>query len=347
MKRIVTFLITLTLLCVNSSVFALEEPSLSIVTSGLDVTATWSSVAGATGYSLHYAPFPFEGDNTIVSVDMETSTHYSTTLWDGAAYYVAITARSGNSVSEYSNIELFTLDTSAQGECNSSNLVGCPTSSTCVDAGGYWATDNSCITRIQAPVTSLATSGLDVTLSWSSVPGAIGYVLYYTPDTTGTTADYESVDMGVNTSYSVTLWAGASYSVAVTAYDGNSQSVYSNWEQFTLDGLTHVDVISANDAPYNASGGDVLFNFSQAEYTYRIDGFGPGDVINVLKTGAITVINTDSTDSAIEIRLADTSSGTILTILLTNVDPTLDATVYNSTSFNIAFGSGSLNKIIE
>jgi murein DD-endopeptidase MepM/ murein hydrolase activator NlpD len=86
-----------------------DSPTLTISTSGLDVTASWTSVSGATGYTLYYAPYPFLGDDTIVSADMGTATDFSTTLWRGASFYVAITSSTGAIESEYSNIDLFTI----------------------------------------------------------------------------------------------------------------------------------------------------------------------------------------------------------------------------------------------
>ena len=107
MKRITQLAIVLTLLCATSSAFALDAPTLTISTSGLDITASWTSVSGATGYTLYYAPYPYLGDHTIGSMDMDTDTYFDITLWDGASYYVAITVSNGSGESEYSNIEQF------------------------------------------------------------------------------------------------------------------------------------------------------------------------------------------------------------------------------------------------
>lgn len=86
---------------------ALDAPTLSVSTSGVDVSLTWSSVSGATEYTLYYAPYPYIGEHTIVSVEMGSAMDCSATLWDGASYYVAITASNGFSESGYSNVELF------------------------------------------------------------------------------------------------------------------------------------------------------------------------------------------------------------------------------------------------
>ncbi|HIL77753.1 MAG: Kazal-type serine protease inhibitor family protein [Methyloprofundus sp.] len=109
MKKSTRVIITFIFLCVSTPAFALDTPTLTVSTSGFDLSLSWTSISGATGYTLHYAPNPYEGEQTIESVDMETAMNFSTTLWDGASYYVAITASDGSSNSDYSNIELFTL----------------------------------------------------------------------------------------------------------------------------------------------------------------------------------------------------------------------------------------------
>ncbi len=84
-------------------------PQISYVLDDLNVTASWSRVPGATGYRLYYAPYPFAGVETIGSADMGTQTSISVNLWEGAAYYIAVTSRDASGESGYSNIELFEL----------------------------------------------------------------------------------------------------------------------------------------------------------------------------------------------------------------------------------------------
>ncbi len=80
-------------------------PSLDISISGLDVTASWTAVEGATGYQLFYAPCP--NIYYINSIEMESQTGFSVTLWEGAAFYVAVKAYNRDGNSDYSNIEQF------------------------------------------------------------------------------------------------------------------------------------------------------------------------------------------------------------------------------------------------
>jgi len=80
-------------------------PILYVNTEGTEVSLNWSSVNNAAGYRLFYAPFPFQAEASIGSIDMHSETHFTATLWQDAAFYVAIQAYdSGQQSSDYSNI---------------------------------------------------------------------------------------------------------------------------------------------------------------------------------------------------------------------------------------------------
>ena len=80
-------------------------PVLSTATNGSQVTLSWTEVPGATGYTLNYAPRPYTGPASIVSVDMGTQNSVSYELPVGAAYYAAVQSNDSTGVSPYSNIE--------------------------------------------------------------------------------------------------------------------------------------------------------------------------------------------------------------------------------------------------
>ncbi len=88
-------------------------PVLTVATSSTGVTLSWNAVCGATGYRIFYAPYPYTGPETIGNVDMGTQTGISVTLWNGAAFYVAVQAYSSAGNSGYSNIEYFSIDSSS------------------------------------------------------------------------------------------------------------------------------------------------------------------------------------------------------------------------------------------
>ena len=85
----------------------LTEPTLTVTTSGTTVSLSWTSVAGATGYTLYYAPYPYTGPDSIENIPMGTQTSISASLWEGAAFYVAVQAYVSGKSSGYSNIEYF------------------------------------------------------------------------------------------------------------------------------------------------------------------------------------------------------------------------------------------------
>ncbi|TRZ69719.1 MAG: hypothetical protein D4S02_01590 [Rhodocyclaceae bacterium] len=93
----------------GNPVLALDPPVLTAKTSGLTISLSWTSVSGATGYSLYYAPYPYAGPNTIGSVDLGVTTKLSADLWVGASYYLAVTSYDKAGLVAYSNVELITI----------------------------------------------------------------------------------------------------------------------------------------------------------------------------------------------------------------------------------------------
>jgi hypothetical protein len=83
----------------------LAAPTLTVTMSGTAVSLSWTSVAGATGYTLYYAPYPYTGPETIESVDMGAKTSTPADFLEGSAFYVAVQAYDSARSSEYSNIE--------------------------------------------------------------------------------------------------------------------------------------------------------------------------------------------------------------------------------------------------
>lgn len=73
------------------------------------VTVEWSPVSNANGYQLLYAPHPYTGPESIKTIEMGDTTFISSELWDGAAFYVAVTAFNNEGGSDFSNVELFIL----------------------------------------------------------------------------------------------------------------------------------------------------------------------------------------------------------------------------------------------
>ena len=96
----------------SSNRSTLAAPTLTVTTSGTTASFSWTSVAGATGYTLSYAPSPYTGPDTIGSIPLGTQTSMSATLWEGAAFFVAVQAYDSVDSSVYSNIEHFVIEKS-------------------------------------------------------------------------------------------------------------------------------------------------------------------------------------------------------------------------------------------
>jgi len=106
-KLLITLCVFLTTLLGGGIALALEPPILTVTTSGPTVSLSWTSVAGANGYTLYYAPYPYTGPDSIGNISMGIQTSMSASLWDGAAFYVAVEAYDSVETSGYSNIEYF------------------------------------------------------------------------------------------------------------------------------------------------------------------------------------------------------------------------------------------------
>ena len=90
-------------------------PIISYAVDGFEVTVSWTNVANASDYTLYYAPYPYTGPDSIESIPLGlNSNNVSYTLWDGAAYYIALTATDQTGESEYSNIESFVLSSATE-----------------------------------------------------------------------------------------------------------------------------------------------------------------------------------------------------------------------------------------
>jgi len=93
----------------ESSANSLTSPILSVQTYQSTVSLGWTSVPGAAGYTLSYAPYPYPGPDSIKHIDMGSKTTAAFNLWVGAAYYVAVRAYDSSGSGGYSNIEQFTI----------------------------------------------------------------------------------------------------------------------------------------------------------------------------------------------------------------------------------------------
>jgi len=81
-----------------------SAPVLTVIVSDTKVTVSWSAVEGAIGYFLSYAPSPYAGSGSIVTLNVGASNMLSADLNPGAAFLVAVQAQDSTGMSLYSNV---------------------------------------------------------------------------------------------------------------------------------------------------------------------------------------------------------------------------------------------------
>lgn len=140
MRKIISqFLVLFVLLASCHTLFAAPNPPvLTLSSNELHVDLSWTNVTGATGYTLLYAPYPYQGEHTIESLDMATATSLSVDLPNGAAYYVAIQAYDAQGSSDYSNVDYFILSSAGGDTGNSSFFPLAARSSSGSSSDAYW-----------------------------------------------------------------------------------------------------------------------------------------------------------------------------------------------------------------
>ncbi|MGV6809877.1 MAG: Calx-beta domain-containing protein [bacterium] len=194
------------------------------------------------------------------------------------------------------------------------------------------ATDAATINVVTSDGT--ATAGTDYTAVNTTVSFAAGALTE--------TVDIAIIDDAVANEGSETFNVDLSNASIGTITDNQAVVTITDNDAFTVN----VDATGTDDSGTNAtedaSATDVEFNFAQGNYTYTIDGFAAGDVLDVLDTAALTVINADGTDGNLTVQSADAGSGTTVLIELTGVAAATDGSIFDVNSFNAAFGPGSL-----
>ena len=152
------------------------------------------------------------------------------------------------------------------------------------------------------PTLTVTTSGAIVTVSWTSVANAIGYTLFYAPYPYTGADSIGSVEMGTKTGASFNLWRGATFYVAVQAYNGVGNSGYSNIKYFIIDssisvvpaslilpiGGTGTCAMSGGTSPYSASSSDTsVATASVSGSTLSVTGVSAGSAtITVSDSGS-------------------------------------------------------------
>jgi hypothetical protein len=110
-----------------------------------------------------------------------------------------------------------------------------------------------------------------------------------------------------------------------------------------------VAVGSSDDGrTFDAASSDTTFDFADGTYGVTIQGFAAGDQLDFADVGggAAATLNaladTDQTDGRQEVTVTDPNDGSTTTVTLVGLTSAQDSTVFNQSSFESEFGSGSL-----
>jgi len=174
----------------------IDPPVLWYQASGKNLSVNWTAVPGARGYVLSYVPYPYTGDDVIATVDVGATANFYAELWEDAAYMIAVQAYNNHGNSSYSNVEHFIIE----------------------------------LAPPEPPALSYEFDGNVITISWTPIDQADGYVLSYAPSPYEGEETIQSVDMDENTSVQYTIPAGLTYYIAVQAYNAQGASIFSNIE---------------------------------------------------------------------------------------------------------------------
>ncbi|WP_051327756.1 TIGR03768 family metallophosphoesterase [Desulfatirhabdium butyrativorans] len=106
MKLKLGFILMVCVLCfaISGAAYAQPEPPVLSVTNGSWVYLSWSEVEGATGYILTFAPMPFTGMASVITIDVGSRRSVSGELPAGSAFYVLAQSRDESGLSQYSNV---------------------------------------------------------------------------------------------------------------------------------------------------------------------------------------------------------------------------------------------------
>lgn len=105
-------LTTIILLCFSLGVNGQSKPVLSHRIQETQLSLSWTPTIHADAYRIYYAPLPYEGPQTVGSLDVGTSTSLSGQLPVGAQYGIAVTGLANGIESNWSNIALINVASS-------------------------------------------------------------------------------------------------------------------------------------------------------------------------------------------------------------------------------------------
>jgi hypothetical protein len=224
------------------------KPRLSVSTSDVTLSLSWTAQANGEGYTLFYAPYPYTGPETIGTIDMGAETGGSFSLWEGAAFYLAVEAYNSFGNSGLSNIEHFIMGYSLSVSPSSHSLSAGQAGS-CTISGGttpYSAvSSNTAVATVSVSGNILSVTGVSegsATITLSDSGGDSGTISVTVVSSALRSTDY----------FITTLGHGIKYRITDT-YDGFDEYA---WADVTCreNTVVHEFVITI-DIPYGSGNG--------------------------------------------------------------------------------------------
>ena len=87
---------------------------------------------------------------------------------------------------------------------------------------------------LDVPELTYQTNGANLSVTWTAVPGAQGYVLSYAPYPYNGYDVIQAIDVGNVTNFGAELWDGAAYMIAVRAKNSQGDGEDSEFQHFTI-----------------------------------------------------------------------------------------------------------------
>ncbi|MBI5641001.1 MAG: IPT/TIG domain-containing protein [Nitrospirae bacterium] len=261
----------------------LEAPTLSYTLKNDQLTISWTSVSGATGYKLYLGTK--SGSYNLGSYNMGNTTQFGPIDASNIAgtFYIAATA----------------YDDRAQIESGYSNEIS-------FTLGG-----------LEAPTLSYTLKDDQLTLSWTSVSGATGYRLYLGTKSGSYAWNYDMGNYRQGTA-DVSTWTPDTYYSAVIAYNDNGQSAYSNEISFQTNSAPVIDSLSPN----SGKPGDWVvisghgFNDTQGSGTVTFAGTAATNISSWSDTTIVVAVpNITSTGDVVVTVDDEASNGVTFTII--------------------------------
>ncbi len=116
-------------------------------------------------------------------------------------------------------------------------------------------------------------------------------------------------------------------------------TIIANGEEATSSETINVSVENDGETS-DAAEADYIYVFEEGEYSYTIENFEAGDVLDLPDSPAATVNNDDWNDGEVEIQWA--ADGKVMTVTITGLGDN-DSKLNNIDDFNSVFGEGTVS----